>query len=165
MLQKRIVRDFCNFSPIFGGAWASQNRAKIDKIRKPTQKNRSQKNMCFSTPLFLDFSWFRLPKTMPTSSPFRIFFENVDFIKIMLPPRRNQHFSGFGPPKNDAKSTPKRTRKKHRKKTSRKSILASIVSSQILQKSSKIAKNRSKKRCKTKPVSRRYGNCAEIVAN
>ena len=96
---------------------------------------RCEKNTCFSTPFFLDFSSFWPPKTTPKSSFFRFFFENVDFVKILVFPKENCYFSSFGPPKNNPKSIPKRVRKKHRKKTSQKSILASVLPSQNLPKS------------------------------
>ena len=79
-------------------------------------KNRCQKNTWFSTLFFLDFSSFWPPKTKPKSSFFRYFFENVDFVKILLPSRRNCYFSGFGPRKINIKSMQNRIRKKHRKK-------------------------------------------------
>ena len=109
-------------------------------------KNRCQKNTWFSTQFFLDFSWFWLPKTTPKSMVFRYFFENVDFVKIVLPSRRNCYFSCFGRPKNDPKSMPKRIRKKQRKKPSQKSMLASILASQNRPRSRKIAPKRDVKR-------------------
>ena len=80
-------------------------------------KNRCQKNTWFSTLFFLDFSSFWPPKTKPKSSFFRYFFENVDFVKIVLPSKRNCYFSGSELPKNDPKSILERTRTKHRKNT------------------------------------------------
>ena len=70
VLQKRSEHDFFNFLSIFGGPWASQNRAKIAKIWKKALKNRCQKNTCFSTAVFLDFSPFWPPKTTPKSTFF-----------------------------------------------------------------------------------------------
>ena len=107
-------------------------------------KNRCPKNTWFSTPFFLDFSWFWPPKATPKPRFFRYFFENVDFVKIVLPSRRNCYFSGFEPPKNHKKSMPKRTRKKHRKKTSQKSILACVLASQNLPKSTQHRKKTKK---------------------
>ena len=107
-------------------------------------KNRCQKNTWFSTPFFLDFSWFWPPKTTPKSTFFRYFFENVDLVKIIVFPKENCYFSGFEPPKNHEKSMPKRTRKKHRKKTSQKSILASVLASQTLPKSTQDRKKTKK---------------------
>ena len=46
-----------------------------------------------------------------------MFFENVDFVKIVLPPRRRAYFQGSEPPKNDPKSMPT-----HSKKNSKKNI-------------------------------------------
>ena len=71
------------------------------KIEKNTWKNRCQKTTCFLTQFFLDFSKFWPPKTKPKSKFFCYFFENVDFMKIVLPSRRNCYFSRFEPPKND----------------------------------------------------------------
>ena len=107
-------------------------------------KNRCQKNTCFSTPFFLDLSWFWPPKTEPKSRFFRHFFENVDLVKIIVFPKENCYFSGFEPPKNHEKSMPKRTRKIHRQKTSQKSILASVLASQNLPKSTQHRKKSKK---------------------
>ena len=59
----------------------------------------------------------------PKSTFFSYFFENADFVKIVLPSRRELNFQGSEPLKNVPKSMPKRTRKKHRKKTHKKSVL------------------------------------------
>ena len=71
---------------------------------------------------------------MPKSKFFQCIFENVDFVKIVVFPKRNCYFSDFDPPKINQKSMPKRTRKKHRKKASQKLILASILASKTLPK-------------------------------
>ena len=105
---------------------------------------RCEKNTCLSTPFFLDFSSFWPPKTTPKSSFFRFFFENVDFVKILVFPKENCYFSSFGPPKNNPKSIPKRVRKKHRKKTSQKSILAPVLASQNRPKSNQHRKKSEK---------------------
>ena len=39
---------------------------------------------------------------------FRTFFENVDFAKIVLSPRRRAHFQGLEPPKTDQKTSQNR---------------------------------------------------------
>ena len=78
--RTRFFRIFIDFLNLRG----FQNRAKIARNRKKTMKNRCQKNTCFSTQFFLDFSWFGLPKTTPKSRFFRTFFENVDFVKIVV---------------------------------------------------------------------------------
>ena len=137
-LKNRFFSIFFNFFQFFGGPGASQIIPKSRKIAKKTQKNRSKKNTCFSTPLFHDFSWFWPPKTKPKSSFFRYFFANADFVKIMVFPRENHYFSWFGLLKYDPKSMPKRARKKHRKKASQKSILATILAPKILPKTSEI---------------------------
>ena len=69
----------------------------------------------FSNTIVLDFSPLWPPKTDPKSIFFWIRFENVDFVKIMLPSRRNWYFWGFEPPKMERKSMQTRIRKKHRK--------------------------------------------------
>ena len=92
----------------------------------------------------MDFSQFWPLKTEPKSRFFRYFFENVDFVKIVLPSRRRAYFQGSEPPKTDQKSMPKRVRKKHRKKTSQKSILASVLASQNLPKSTQHRKKSKK---------------------
>ena len=84
----------------------------------------------FSNIMFSRFFVVLPPKTIPNSRIFRCFFDNVDFVKIVVFLKENCYFSGFEPPKNDQKWTPKRIRKKHRKKTSQKSILASVLVSQ-----------------------------------
>ena len=48
----------------------------------------------------------------PKSSFFSIFFENVDFVKIVLPSRREHDFRGSEPPKNNKNKILKHTRKK-----------------------------------------------------
>ena len=100
---------------IFSNFWSPrglQNRAEIAKIRKKTHKIRYSKQTRFSTPLFLDFSMFWPPKMEPKSSFFSIFFENVDFVKIVLPSRREHDFWGSEPPKNNKNEILKHTRKK-----------------------------------------------------
>ena len=127
--------DFFNFSSIFGRPSPPPNRAKIAKNRKKRRKNRSRKNIRFSTPFFLDFPSFLPPKTTPKSNLYRYFFENADFVKIIVFPKENCYFLRSGPPKNHPKSMPRRIRKKHRKVTPKKSVLASILASQNLSKS------------------------------
>ena len=103
--------DFFNFKPIFGKARASQTRSKIVKIRPKAYKNRCPKKKCFSTSYFLDFSLCWPSKTIPKSMIFRIFFENVDFVKSSKKHRKNMvfiDFSGFDSPKIRSKSMPKR---------------------------------------------------------
>ena len=94
----------------------------------------SKKHMVFNIIFFQFFFDFWHPKTIPTSKFFQCFFENADFVKIIVFPVENCYFSSFEPPKIHSKSMPKRTRKKHRKKTSKKLILASILASKILPK-------------------------------
>ena len=67
----------------------------------------------FSNTFFIDFSGFWPPEIEQKSSFFRIFFENVNFVKIIVFLKENCYFSGFEPPENDPKSMPKRTQKKH----------------------------------------------------
>ena len=107
VLQMGPKSVFFNFLAIFGAPGASQNRAKIAKNRKKAMKNRCRKNTRFSTPFFSDFSWFWPPKTIPKSSFFRYFFENADFVKIVVFLKENCYFSGFGPRKIDEKSCAK----------------------------------------------------------
>ena len=47
----------------------------------------------------IDFSSLFPLKMEPTSHIFRTFIENVNFVKIVLPSRRELDFQGFGPPK------------------------------------------------------------------
>ena len=87
---------------------------------------------------------------------FHIFFENADLAKIIVFHKGNCYFQSFEPPKIKKKLIQRRIRKQHRKKEARPSIFASILAS-------KTVENRSQKRCKTKPVSPRYGNHPEVV--
>ena len=96
---------------------------------------------------------------------FNAFFENVDFVKIIVFPEENCYFSGFEPPRIHPKSMLKHARKKHRLKPSQKSIFGSFWPPKNLPKSTKNRKNPSKKRPKTKLVSRRYAPRAEIVGS
>ena len=70
----------------------------------------------FSNIMFSRFFVVLPPKTTPNSRIFRCFFDNVDFVKIVVFLKENCYFSGFEPPKIDPKSMQNRTRKKHRKK-------------------------------------------------
>ena len=106
---------FCDVGSILGGPGGSKNQ-------KKTPKKRSKKNTWFSTPFFLDFSWFRPPKTTPKSRFFRCFFENGNFVKIMVFPKENCYFSGFGPLGNNAKSEYNRIRERLAKKLTKKVI-------------------------------------------
>ena len=109
---------------------------------------------------------FLLLKIEPKSMFFNTFFENVDFVKIIVFLKKNCYFSGLGPPKIHPKSMPKRARKKHGQKPPQKSIFRSSWPPKNLLKSTKNRKkNSSKKRLKTKLVSRRYGNRAQVVGN
>ena len=137
----KIIPFRIRFFQFFTNFWRAQSLPKSTQNRKKTLKNRCLKNSCFSTTFFLDLAWFWTPKTMPKSRFFRCFFENVDFVKIIVFPKRNCYFSGFDPPKIDQKSMPKLTRKKHRKKTSQKPILASILASKLEPSWFKIEKN------------------------
>ena len=65
------------------------------------------------------------PKIVPTSKFFRLFFESVDFSKVVLSSGRELNFQGSGPPKNDSKSMPKSRSKINLKKTSQESIFGS----------------------------------------
>ena len=67
-------------------------------------------------------------------------------------------FSRLESPEIDEKSMPKRIRKKHRKKLSKNRFWRPRLAPKTSENRSKITKNRSAKRCRTKPVSRRYAN-------
>ena len=95
---------------------------------------------------------------------FGTFFENVDFVKIVLPPRRRAYFQGSEPPKTDPKSMPKRARKKHCQKTSQKSILASILASQNVPKSTQHRK-KTKKMVSRKKLQKKESKRAQLGLN
>ena len=106
---------FCCFA-IFGRPGASQNRAKIATNRKKIEKIEITKPHVFLTPFVLDFSPSWLPKTKPKSMFFRYFFKNVDFVKIVLPSRRNYYFHVSSLRKTVKNRCQHQPRKKHRKK-------------------------------------------------
>ena len=93
--------NFFGFCSIFGRPGASPNRPKIAKNSKKELKKSKLKKHMFLNSTFFEFSPFWPPKTKPKSKFFCYFFENVDFMKIVLPSRRNCYFSRFEPPKND----------------------------------------------------------------
>ena len=93
--------NFFGFCSIFGGSGASPNRPKISENPKKKLKTSKSKKHIFFNSTFFKFSPFWPPKTKPKSRFFCDFFENVDFMKIVLPPRRNCYFSCFELPKND----------------------------------------------------------------
>ena len=97
-----------------------QDLLKWHQNREKTLKIRCQKKTWFRTRFFIDFSWLWPPKMQPKLINFLRFFENVDFVKIVLPSRRNCYFSGLDPPKIDQKSMLKSRSKKASRKTSQK---------------------------------------------
>ena len=50
--------------------------------------------------VFIDFASLWPPKMHPKSNIFPTIFENVDFVKIVLPPRRELNFQGLEPSEN-----------------------------------------------------------------
>ena len=112
----------------------------------------------FFNSIFFEFSPFWPPKTKPKSRFFCYFFENVDFMKIVLPSRRNCYFSRCEPPKNDKKSMPTSTSKKTSKKTLQKSIFPSKLASPNLPKSTKNRKKLQKIAFEKKLVKNSHGN-------
>ena len=64
-------------------------------------------------------------RIVPKSNIFRLFFESVDFSKVVLSSRRELNFQGSEPPKNDLKSMPKSRSKTSFKMTPQKSIFGS----------------------------------------
>ena len=111
-------RKMLDFGSVLGG-----------QIHEKSRKIHVEKNI-FLRAFFNECLTFSPLIMEPTSMFFDIFFENVDFVKIIVFLKENCYFSGFELPKNYLKSMPKRIRKKHRKKTSQKSILASVLVSQ-----------------------------------
>ena len=75
--------------------FAGQNRLKIIKKRKMSIKKQTN----FWSRFSIDFSWILPPKTTPNLVLFSSFFENVDFVKNSVSPRREQHFWGSERPK------------------------------------------------------------------
>ena len=74
----RFCRFFIDVLSLGGLPKSSQNRK---KTKKSDEKSMSKKTW-FSTPFFLDFSWFWPPKATPKSRFVRTFFEDVDFLKM-----------------------------------------------------------------------------------
>ena len=95
--KKSIFSDFVQF---LEGLGPPQIDPKSWKIQKKLKKSKLKKHMFFNS-TFFEFSPFWPPKTNAKSRFFCYFFENVDFMKIVLPWRRNCYFSRFEPPKND----------------------------------------------------------------
>ena len=96
--KKSIFSDFVQF---LEGLGPPQIDPKSRKIPKKKLKKSKLKNHMFFKSIFFEFSPIWPPKTKPKSRFLCYFFENVDFMKIVLPSRRNCYFSRFEPPKND----------------------------------------------------------------
>ena len=58
----------------------------------------------------VDFQQVLVPKQVPGDYFFGVFFENGDFVKIVLPPWREHNFQGSDPPKNDPEGDSERHR-------------------------------------------------------
>ena len=71
---------------------------------------------------------------LPKSTIFPTIFENVDFVKIVLPPRRELNFQGLEPSENKQKSTQELTAKKNSQIISQKWFGDSILLSKNLPK-------------------------------
>ena len=155
MLQKAPSNlhflENCKFHIDFWTPTWTQNR------RKNVQNAMLKNNISFNRSL-LEFSSLFPLKIELTSHTFRIFIESDNFVKIVLPSRRELDFQGFGP----AKIRKKRCKNKF-KKIIEKKMLRNRIWSLIL--ASKILENRSGKRRGTKPVARRYANHPELGAS
>ena len=77
--------------------------------------------------VFTDFGSLWLPKMPSKSNIFPTAFENVDFVKIVLPSRRELNFQGLEPSENEYKSTQKVTSKKTSEIISQNSFWDSIL--------------------------------------
>ena len=95
--KNQFFRILFNFWKAWGLPKSTQNR---EKSFKKLKKSKLKKHMFFIS-TFFEFSPFWPPKTKPKSRFFCYFFENVDFMKIVLLWRRNCYFSRFELPKND----------------------------------------------------------------
>ena len=91
---------FFYFFQFLEGPGPPKIEPKSRNIEKKLKKSKLKNHMFFNS-IFFEFSPFWPPKTKPKSKFFCYFFENVDFMKIVLPSRRNCYFSRFEPPKND----------------------------------------------------------------
>ena len=87
-------------------------------MQKNVEKTERQKFTFFT--IFGDFGSPRRrflaifgPKTGPRSLLFRRFFENGDFVKIVLPLWWEHNFEGSDPPKIDPESAPNGTGEKN----------------------------------------------------
>ena len=161
--QTRPGREFFRFLAIFRSPRASQNRAKIAKIRKKRFKIEIKKKYVFQ---HLDLSIFRRFGFRKRSQDER-FFDTVPKTSIswksLIFLRKNHDLSGFEPPKIHAKSMPKRDRKKHRKKTSQNRFWRQFWLPKASKNPPQNLQNRSAKPRRAKLVSRRYANRAEVV--
>merc|ERR1712159_436064 len=115
---------FFVFFQFLEGPGPPEIEPKSRKIEKKLKKSKLKNHMFFNS-IFFEFSPFWPPKTKAKSRLFCYFFENVDFMKIVLPSRRNCYFSRFEPLKNDKKSMPTSTSKKNIEKNPQKSIFLS----------------------------------------
>ena len=91
------------------------------RMQKNVEKTERQKFTVF--PIFCDFGSPRRrllaifgPKTGPRRLLFRCFFENGDFVKIVLPLWWEHNFEGSDPPKIDPESDSERHRRKKMQK-------------------------------------------------
>ena len=103
--------------------------------------------------VFIDFGSLWLPKMPPKTNIFPTDFENVDFVKIVLPSRRELNFQGLEPPKNKQKSTQKVTSKKTSEIITHNEFWDSILVSKNSSNSSKFSKNRL-----SNPIWKIFGN-------
>ena len=127
--------NFSIFLSIFEAPGASQNWAKIVKIRKKTLKIRRWKKHAVQHYFCTIFLRFNLPKRPPNRAFFRSFLKTSILRKSLRNTgcaHKNQGSDFQKTKKISKKSKPKRSREKHRKKTSQKSISASILAPQTV---------------------------------
>ena len=131
LLQRTLSKlDFFDFLSIFEAPRASQNWAKIAKIRKKMFKIRRWKKHTVQHYFFTTFLRFNLPNWPPNRAFFQYFLKTSILRKSLRNTgcaHKNQGSDFKKTKKISKKSKPKRIREKHRKKTSQKSILASIL--------------------------------------
>ena len=131
---------------------------KCNPNRPKTLKMQCLRTSHFWYQFSIDFSRCWPSKRKPKSNFFRACIENADFAKIVVFRRKIAIFQVWSFQKSIKTRWKNAFKNNIAKKLLENPILASVLASKILRK-------RFEKRRGTKLVSRRYGNCPEVVAS